>query len=275
MLCTTRIVVSVAAAAVGASAWAQPILLVDEASTPRITLSWPTLEGETVRLERDAEYTNPDDRIWMGRNVECFAAVGGTRLLRGAGHHRGLIVAVGFRKLDASRAFFDDLPDKATIRVELSNIRFNQEDAVPRADTAFQRLQYTVEDIIACGLPPDATELFNTVDPQESLAGSITGENGRLGSLDGRGDNGSMRFVREEDGTYTMTAQIPYGLMRHIGDPWRRTNPGTFFEPFRFEFEYEVVPGNVAAELGVEPPPQRTAEQAAPDEPPAGQAGSG
>ena len=55
--------------------------------------------------------------------------------------------------------------------------------------------------------------------------------------------------VDEDDGTLTMKARIPYALLRHSSDPWVRTTPGLFLEPYHFHVEFEMLPD------GVEPRP--------------------
>jgi len=36
--------------------------------------------------------------------------------------------------------------------------------------------------------------------------------------------------------------RVPYGMLRHLQDPWDSTLPGTFFEPIHFHMEAEVIP---------------------------------
>lgn len=222
-------------------------MLVDTEKTPHVVISWPTRDGGIISLEADRQYQSPSEKTYLGRNLDCFVALGGTRLDRGVGHPAGAIVRVGFYKADTAKLFFESLADDASISVTLTNVHFNQ-PATPRRQTALQHLKYMTEDIIACGLGPQALDQFNTFSSTDTLRGRITSENGRLGALGGKSDHaGSVAVRREDDGSITMTASIPYPLLRHTRDPWLRTTPGGFFEPQHFHIEFEVLPDGVAA----------------------------
>ena len=230
------------------------ILLIDEDQTPRALISWPTADGSTSRHEADVVYMTPEERIDIGPNLQCFVSVGGSRLDYAAGHPEGAIVRVGFYKIDNDKPFCKDIKDKANITVEVSNITLNQ-DAVPNPSSVLQHLKYTPEDIANCSLSPNQTQQYNTASPTDTLGGIITASNGRLGAMGGtRKTDGHVTFTIEDDGSITMKAVFPYALLRHVRDPWLRTTPGTFFEPFHFHIEYEILPRHIADQLKAESP---------------------
>jgi len=232
------------------------LLLIDESSTPRAVISWPTTDGSTSRHEADVIYMTPEERIDIGPNLECFVSVGGTRLDYAAGHPEGAIVRVGFYKVDNDKPFFENIADKANITVEVSNIALNQ-DAVPNPSSVLQHLKYTPEDIANCSLSPNQTQQYNTASPTDTLGGIITAKNGRLGAMGGtRKTDGDVTFTIEDDGSITMKAIFPYALLRHVRDPWLRTTPGTFFEPFHFHIEYEILPRYIAQAITADSEPK-------------------
>lgn len=234
-------------ALVAAGGWAalEPMFLVDDQKLPHVVISWPTTSGEPVRLEADRPYRSPNERTYLDKNIECFVALGGTRLDRGIGHPRGAILRVGFYKKDRTKPMFDDMAAGGEIEVTLSNVHFTGEPAV-RHETAIQHIKFMPDDLAACGLGGEAIDLFNTVSPTDDLYGKITPGNGRLGGLDGAEGHGSIETTVEADGSVTLRAKLPYAHLRHIKDPWRRAAPGTFTEPTHFHVEIEVLPKQVA-----------------------------
>jgi hypothetical protein len=221
------------------------LFLVDDTSRPKATIRWETKDGEKMSLASEVSYTDTNDRTSLGHNVELFVAVGGTRLEKGWGHPDGAIIRVGYYKADNFKPFFEDIKDGADVHVKLENVAFNQ-PARGRPRTILQHIKYTIEDVLSCGLTEDALDQYNTASPTETLGTVITTDNGRLGVLDGsRKRGGEASLVQEDDGTFTLTARIPYALFRHVRDPWLRTTPGTFFEPYHFHVEFEVVPERV------------------------------
>jgi hypothetical protein len=232
------------------------LLLIDEAHTPRASIAWPTVSGTTAKHEADVLYMTPEERIAIGPNLECFVAVGGTRLDYAAGHPQGAIVRVGFYKVDNAVPFFADLKDNAPITIELRNITLNQ-SVLPNPSSVLQHIKYTPEDIANCSLAPDQTQQYNTASPTDTLGGIITARNGRLGAMGGtRKGDGKVTFTVEPDGSITMKAVFPYALLRHVRDPWLRTTPGTFFEPYHFHIEYEILPEHIAQNIIDEAKPE-------------------
>ena len=272
-------------------ATAGPVLYIDDRFEPQFTIGWETAEGETVKLEGQAPYTSPEQRVFIGRNVEGFLAVGGTRLTKSAGHPAGAILRVGFYKKDTGTLFFDGIREGSSVTVTMTGVRFMRAGA-PDPQTTLQHLKYTLADVEECGLSAEAMDQYNTHSPTDTMHGKITPENARLGSLDGvveapaagagepAGDggegDGSEKVASkaaaqrellpegradvwlEEDGSVSMRATIPYALFRHVRDPWMRADPGGFFEPYHFHIEFEAIPVEVwEAEYEDRPLPRR------------------
>ncbi len=219
-----------------------PLFLVDDSSVPRASIAWPTTQGQRVELAGQLGYHAPAQRKAMGRNVAGFITIGGTRVDKGVADPRGQIVRVGFYKIDAKKPFFEDLADNAVIEISLEDVRFNMKGH-PQIQTVLQHCKYTKEDVIACGLSAKQVDLYNTYSRTDTLEGVVLPEVGRMGVL-GEKDERKPRVVIEvqEDGSISMRARIPYRLLRHVKDPWRRTSPGGFREPYHFHVEFQVIP---------------------------------
>lgn len=238
------------------------LLLADDTKRPRVTVSWPTREGKEVTLEGERPYRSPGDKSLLGKNIECYAALGGTRLDKGLANGKGAVVRVGLYKVDAGRPFFEDLADDAEITIKLERVYMNQ-PAVPRPKTGLMHLRYTLGDLKECGLGADARNLFVTVDPEDPIRAGVAADSGRFGALDGGKGHGRFTTVVAEDGAVSITLKFPYVLLRHIKDPYQRTNPGGFFEPPHFHIEMELLPKGVAE--------AEDAGQVAPPEPAGGE----
>lgn len=226
---------------------AHGLFLIDDSRLPHVKVSWPTRSGGTITLEGDRAYLSNNDKTPLGENVQCFAAVGGMRIETGFGHPRGVVVRVGFYKVDEGELWFRDLAEGASITIEMRGICFN-EPGVARPLTPLMHAKYTTEDaIFACGLNGENLNMWTTVSRTQTFNGKIRPDNGRLGALDAAsGGRGSVTVTREPDGSLTMIARIPYEYLRHVKDPWLRTTPGGFFEPTHFHVEFEAVPVSVA-----------------------------
>lgn len=214
-------------------------LVIDDRFTPHVRVSWEGADGKPVVLEADRAYTAPAMRSELGHNLDCFVALGGTRLDKQAGHPDGAIVRVGLYKRDPAKPLFEGLERDSIIEVRLTNVVFDK-PAVVTAESGVQHLKYSPDGLAECGLAGAAFELYNTVSLTDNLKGSVTAANGRLGVL---GSNGAEFAVTQEaEGTFTLLARIPYSLLRHVQDPWQLTKPGTFLEPLHFHLEFEAVP---------------------------------
>lgn len=228
---------------VAATASTGPLYLVDTSHVPHVRLSWTTTEGDRVQLEADRPYASSYDRTPLNDNVDCFVAVGGTRIDKGCGHPDGIVVRVGFYKHNKDELFFKGLGGDGALDIELTNVLANRPGR-PIEHTALQHLQYTREDVAACGLGREGQDQFNTLDPREKLLGQLTESNSRFGVLDGDTEegHGKVEFIHQDDDTWTMRAHIPYMLLRHASDPWVRPTPGLFLEPYHFHIEFEMLP---------------------------------
>ena len=235
----------------GSAAAPGPVLLADDTLVPHVRLAWETREGWT-RLECDRQYRSPEEREPLAGNISCFVALGGTRLDRGAGDPRGAVVRVGFYKIDVGAPFFADMKNGGDIEIELSGVRFNQ-PVEARVRTVLQHLKYTGAEAVACGLSSENVDFFNTADPSDDLRGKIPHEFARFGSLvpgaeggattkDAAPGGSAVSIEPVADGSITMRLRVPYAMLRHARDPWKATVPGTFFEPYHFHVEFEVLP---------------------------------
>ncbi len=227
---------------------APAILLANTDILPRVTIEWPTKDGRAARFEGDRPYASPGGKQELGANVSCYVGLGGTRLERAAMHPKGAIIRVGLYKMDATKPFFEGLVDEdPVLTLRLTGVTMNQ-GVTPRPQTTLMHLRYTADDLVACGLGGASATLLLTADPTDTVRGKVTPDNGILGALDGSSpDKGRVTLTRHDDGSVDMEASIPYALLRHIKDPWRRTVPGTFLEPTHFHLEFEVIPDWVAA----------------------------
>lgn len=218
------------------------LLLVDDSVVPVIAVRWRR-GGEDFEQAAPSAFDAPTPRTRLeGTNIAVFAALGGTRLEMGAGHPAGAILRVGLGKVDAARAFFRGIDPGSEVVIEVRGARFNQPVRAEPA-TALMRMQYSLDDIDACALPPDAAVCFLTGAPGDTLGGGLRpGINLRPGELDADAGRGSAEAWTETDGTVSFRVTVPYGLLRHLQDPWESELPGTFFEPLMLHAEVEVLP---------------------------------
>ncbi|MBK7404876.1 MAG: hypothetical protein IPJ41_09645 [Phycisphaerales bacterium] len=237
------------------------MLLADDSRMPVVKVAWTKADGSPVSLEARLPYASPEERVPLGENLEVFAGLGGARLEKGAGHSEGAIVRVGLYKADPDRLFFTDIANESSITIDLTNVAFNQ-TAWPEFDTLIQRLQYKADDVQACGLTVDQTEMYNIASGDDTMGGTILPSQVRFACLDGSNpEEARAKLSLAEDGTLSLHVVIPYAMLRHKGDPWSLVVPGTFFEPFHFDFEYEVLPQAIAEAEGVAPPERLPAAQ--------------
>ncbi len=222
------------------------LLLVDSAHTPTVTIRWKDKSDHVVEYSAPRPYAADAAKTLLGGNIDCFVAVGGTRLTKGAGHPRGAVVRVGFYKHDKGRPFFSNITKDTAFEVTLGGVRFNQPVDV-YADSILMHLKYDRGDMNACGIPGDAREQFNLASPHETLNDRTRpGIDARLGAFDGsEGALGSADLRVEEDGSVTMVLRFKYPALRNIRDPWKSDLPGTFLEPIHFHVEFEALPAGV------------------------------
>lgn len=235
------------APAVNTGAIAPGLLLVDDSVEPQVSVGWTARGAERVWTVSRA-YGAPDGATPVeGTNLRAGVSLGGTRLEVGAGHPRGALLRVEIRKAETGRALFSGVDPGSSVRLEVRGVRFNQAVAV-RPGSAIVHLRYSLGDIEACSLPADAASQFLLSDPADTLGGvAKDGQNARADALGGAPGLGRAEAVVEDDGTVRLTVDIPYGLLRHLRDPWASELPGTFFEPVRLHAEVEVLPIGVEA----------------------------
>ncbi len=224
-----------------------PLLLVDDTHKPTVTIRWKNKSDRWVLYSAPRPYAADAAKTTLGGNIDCFVAVGGTRLTKGAGHPKGAVVRVGFYKHDKGKPFFDGITKDTTFEIMLRGVRFNQPVEV-HPDSILMHLKYDRGDMNACGIPGDAREQFNLASPDETLNDRIRpGIDARLGALDGSKDAlGSADLRVEDDGSVTMAVRFKYPALRNIRDPWQSDLPGTFLEPIHFHVEFEALPLGVA-----------------------------
>lgn len=218
------------------------LLLIDDAAVPDMRVRWRA-SGGPVEVEGPRPFGSPDDVVhFEGTNIDGSVSLGGTRLRVGLGDPNGAILRVEIRKHVEARALFPGVEPGSSFTLEVSGVRFNQPVRVVE-DTALMHLRYSSADVQACALPPDATSQFLLADPDDTLGGSVaTGINATPGGLSGDDGAGSVQAFVDDDGLVTLRVELPYGMLRHLQDPWASDLPGTFFEPIRLHAEVEVIP---------------------------------
>ncbi|MFK7883592.1 MAG: hypothetical protein AB8F26_05340 [Phycisphaerales bacterium] len=221
---------------------ARPMLLVDAETNPEMTVGW-SARGEPVELVDVRPFSSPDDVVlFEGTNLAGSVSLGGTRLRSGAGHPNGAILRVEIRKVEERRALFAGVEPGSSFTLEVRGVRFNQPVRVEE-QTALMHLRYSSADVQACALPPSASSQFLLADPRDTLGGMVAaGINATPGGLSGADGLGRVNAFIDGDGLVTLSVEVPYGLLRHLQDPWESDLPGTFFEPIRLHAEVEVLP---------------------------------
>jgi hypothetical protein len=236
------------------------ILLADTAKKPRVKVSWTSSGGDNVQLEGERGYRSPADKARLGKNIDCYVALGGTRLDKGGGHPDGAVVRVGLYKADASKPFFEDLADSGAIIIRLEGVRMNQ-PAGPHCGTGLMHVRYSLDDLASCGISPEGRNLYITESKDDRVLKLVAADSARPGALDGGAGHGSVAVERHDDGTLSLEFKVPYALLRHVKDPSRREVPGGFFEPQHFHCEFELLPDSpVPAPGAAKPPPQPDAK---------------
>ena len=238
----------VVAAATG-SAWGQELLLADTTRTPHVMVMWETAGGERIKLEGDREFRSPGDKTLLGKNIECYAALGGTRMEKGNGDPHGALLRVGLYKKDTGKLFFEDIKEGSSVTIRLEHVWMNQ-PVEPHAKTGLMHERYMLSDLQSCGLDGNSRNLVVTADPDDPLKKIVKEGSGRFGALDGGPGHGSVIAAVQPDGSVTVEYTIPYPLLRHLKDPNLREKPGTFFEPQHFHVEVEVVAKPAAESKG-------------------------
>ena len=235
------------------------LLLADASQEPRVTVRWEARDGARSIsgvlgygaptggevLESDT----PDDD-WDGGNIRAYVALGGTRVDTGAGHPKGVVVRVGLTKVDSNREFFERIVPGSMIEIEISGVVLS-EAIKYHEGTGLMHLKFAIGDLEACSLPGTARNQYLMSDPSDTLSGRVvSGVNASPGALGGGfgveedSEHGSFEVdVDEEDpARMRFVVRVPYGLLRHLQDPWDSVLPGTFFEPIHLHAEAELIP---------------------------------
>jgi hypothetical protein len=246
---------------VAAPVRAQPqLLLADTTRRPHVTVSWQTKNGQTVTLQGDRGYESPGQKSPLGKNIEAYAALGGTRLDKGGAHPRGALVRVGLVKAKPKELFFEDIAEDGVVTLKLDGVFMNQA-AIPRQKTGMLVLKYVLSDLTDCGLDGSDRTILATVNPDDPIKEVAKPGSGRWGGLDGKEGHGTLTATTQPDGSMSMVCTFPYPFLRHLKDPYQRSKPGAFFEPQAFHLEIELLPASIPdapspKELPPQPPPE-------------------
>ncbi len=215
---------------------------VDLTARPTVTVRWTKRDGEKLEVERELRYRYWKENLQLGWNLRGFARVWGMRYNAEACKGDGVVLTFGVEKMNMSRLMFKDMAKDTVIEIEARGIRFNSPRRLDPT-TAVHFCQYSQEDAWGCGVRDAALMQYNTALESDDLNGTVNEDNGRLGVLGGDGpDEGTVTVRVEEDGSHTVIARLPYSLFRNVKDPWIRTEPGAFLEPFYAHIEIEALP---------------------------------
>ena len=226
------------------------ILLADDTVHPTMTVRWTTNQGERA-VSGKMSYGPPSggevlqgDTKGEAGNVRAYLALGGSRVDTGAGHPNGIVVRTGLTKVDSSKPFFEDIKAGGFIEIEIEGVVLNQPIKYHEG-TGIMHLKYAIGDLLACSLPGTARNQYLLSDPKDTLGGRVVaGVNATPGALSGTSKwGGSFEVTIDQDDPTRMgfVARVPFGLLRHLQDPWESTLPNTFFEPIHLHAEAELL----------------------------------
>lgn len=229
---------------------ARGILLVDETIEPVMTVRWMTGDGERV-VSGAMAYGPPTGGVVLegdvegeAGNVRAYLALGGSRLDTGAGHPKGIVIRAGLTKVESSKPFFEDVEAGTSVEIEIRGVVLS-EPVRFHAGTGIMHLKYAIGDLEACSLPGTARNQYLLSDPKDTLGGRVVaGVNATPGALAGLDEDGGSFEIEIDEDEMSMgyVVRVPYGLLRHLQDPWDSTLPGTFFEPIHLHAEAELIP---------------------------------
>ena len=222
------------------------ILVVEESVRPVVVVRWVGKDGIREALEV-LPYTAPVGGEAIGgedENVLAYVTVGGTRVETGAGHPNGLVLRVGLTKQENARPFFEDIVPGSFVEIDLLGAELSQ-PVKEHTGTGLMHLKYALGDLEACSIPGTARNQYLLSDPEDTLGGRVIRDvNATPGALSGIEGMGSIDVtVRGEDSDIVdVRVRVPYGLLRHLQDPWASDLPNTFFEPIHLHMEVEMLP---------------------------------
>tara|TARA_R110000868_G_scaffold119469_1_gene316648 strand:- start:376813 stop:377718 length:906 start_codon:yes stop_codon:yes gene_type:complete len=226
------------------------ILLADDSVHPTMTVRWTTNHGQrevtgpmTYGPPLGGEILQGDTKDEAG-NVRAYLALGGSRVDTGAGHPNGIVIRTGLTKVDSAKPFFEDIKAGGMIEIEIEGVKLNQPIKYHQG-TGIMHLKYAIGDLLACSLPGTARNQYLLSDPKDTLGGRVVaGVNATPGALSGDSEwGGSFDVTVDEDDPTRMgfVVRVPFGLLRHLQDPWESTLPNTFFEPIHLHAEAELL----------------------------------
>tara|TARA_R110000744_G_scaffold126407_1_gene232728 strand:+ start:2676 stop:3581 length:906 start_codon:yes stop_codon:yes gene_type:complete len=226
------------------------ILLADDSVHPTMTVRWTTNHGQrevtgpmTYGPPLGGEILQGDTKGEAG-NVRAYLALGGSRVDTGAGHPNGIVIRTGLTKVDSAKPFFEDIKAGGMIEIEIEGVKLNQPIKYHEG-TGIMHLKYAIGDLLACSLPGTARNQYLLSDPKDTLGGRVVaGVNATPGALSGDSEwGGSFDVTVDEDDPTRMgfVVRVPFGLLRHLQDPWESTLPNTFFEPIHLHAEAELL----------------------------------
>jgi len=177
-------------------------------------------------------------------NVRAYLALGGSRVDTGAGHPNGIVIRTGLTKVDSAKPFFEDIKAGGMIEISIEGVALNQPIKYHEG-TGIMHLKYAIGDLLACSLPGTARNQYLLSDPKDTLGGRVVaGVNATPGALSGDSEwGGSFEVLIDEHDPTRMgfVVRVPFGLLRHLQDPWESTLPNTFFEPIHLHAEAELL----------------------------------
>lgn len=234
------------------------MLLVESQPQPEIELRWQTPSGWMSEVAQ-LPYTSPHVRTTLDSGVEAFVALGGTRLDKGAGDPKGVIVRIGFYRSPEAEVFLPGIQAGGWVEVELAGVRFNQQVS-SSTRSIVQHIKFSDEALEACGAPAEMRDVYATANPNDDLGGDLLFEPGaRMGFFAGEltprlwGSwepriapaetlGGFASVVLKDNITGTLRVAFPYSALRHVVAQGEPPIPGQFSEPDHFHFEFEAVP---------------------------------
>ncbi len=218
------------------------ILLAETDAVPSVRIGW-IADGQHQWHQGDRPYAPPIGGEQIAPNLNCYVALGGTRIETGAGHPDGLVVRLGLTKIDNTKELFKDIDPGTSVTMIVQGIRLNK-PIKAHEGTGLVHLKYALGDLEACSLPGTARNQYLMVDPDDTLGGRVSkGVNATPGGLDGGQGHGDVQVEIDDDHqTVKMTVRVPYAMFRHLQDPWESDLPGTFFEPIHLHAEVELIP---------------------------------
>ena len=241
------------------------LLLADERWTPRLQVSWTTDQGQWKACRASLPYASASARVALCDNLDVYAALGGTRLEKGAADPAGAIVRVGFYKRDPDRLMLQNPARGAFVRIRITNVRFNQ-PVDPKPRSLVQHMNYSDGALQACGAPSRLADIFLTANREDDLAARIRDPRGVRPGFYSIADRITLPPASSPpqapevaasavttarvmaDGTVTFEALFPYAAFRHAVATLQPPIPGEFSEPDHFHLEFEVVPAGNQAE---------------------------